>query len=250
MTDAIPRPTDREWEDIHSVELSFGACWENCDSYCCKTNHELQNLRLMKKESAGMVFMEGEYAFLERTNRLQEGFAETARHHAFRFDGDKTLHFVTAVCDLGGMCSNPDWRPLICKFYPYLPHVDPATREIDGFIAGSALDQYWADLGYEHPCWLLREKGDLVQSALRTAQPFLQHPYFIFYLGAASLFMDRVQRTLRREHPELLEGDPRVFFAKWELLYLSGALVDRAEFTRELATFHRSVTDRIGEFVL
>jgi hypothetical protein len=252
MTRPAPHPTDADWEHIHRFELKFGECWTHCGGYCCKTNHEAQNFSLMKCDSAGMVFMPQEYEFLKRHNRLQTGFEETHRRHTFVFDEARGLKigYDTAVCALGGICSLPEYRPMICKFYPYYPVVEPESGEVDRLITGSIVDQYWGDLGIEHPCWLHREQGDAVAAAVRATGPALQHPYFIFHLGAAALFVEHVSARCRKDQAALLRGDPRQFFRNWEVLYLTGSLVDRDVLARDIRAFYDRVERRFGAFEL
>ena len=250
MTSAVPHPTDAAWEDIHRFELKFGACWTNCAGYCCKTNHETQKFSLMKCDAAGMVFMPQEYEFLKRHDRLQTGFETTHRHHEFLFDPARGLKvgYDTAVCNLGGICSLPEYRPLICKFYPYYPVVAPESGEVDRFITGSIIDQYWADLGIEHPCWLHRTQGEAVAAAVRSTGPALHHPYFMFHMGAAAVFVDHVTARMRQDQADLLKGDARQFFRNWEVLYLTGRLVDREVLAQDLRAFHARVEARFGAF--
>ena len=248
--DSIMYPSDDQWEQIHSIELRFGDCWKNCDSYCCKSNHETQEFALFKQDSAGMIFMQQEYEFLERYNRLQTGFVESSRKHSFQFDDNKYLNFVTAVCGLGGLCSLPSYRPMICKLYPYLPIPSIESNTIEKFITGSALDQYWDDMNVEHPCWLHRTKEQEVKNSISDAGSKFQHPYIVFYLSAAGIFLDSIRMNLKKQYPELLSGDPRQFFKQWEVLYLTGQLIDKEDYRAELRRLYAQVVDQYGEFKL
>jgi hypothetical protein len=241
------------WVGLHNATnaLFVDACWTHCSSYCCKTNHPALNFSLMKCDSAGMVFPREEYRFLESNNLLQEGFASAARHHTFEFDADRhlVLKFVTSVCNLGGICSLPEFRPLICKFYPLYPDPDAGGRNIEHFVAGSMIDQYWDQLGVEHPCWLLRTKSDQVAEATREAvTPRIQHPYVIFYLKAAAQFARHVASNAARQHLPAPENDPRQFFKNWEISYLTGKLVDVPRLKQELTSIYDQVTLHFGEF--
>jgi hypothetical protein len=206
----------------------------------------------MKCDSAGMVFMPREYEFLKRHHRLQDGFEATHRHHEFVFDSERGLKigFDTAVCSLGGICSLPEYRPLICKFYPYYPVVTPESGDIDRLITGSIIDQFWSDLGIEHPCWLHRTQGDAVAKAVKATAPALRHPYFEFHLGAAALFVDHVSSRCRKEQAAALRGDPRQFFTNWEVFYLLGTFVDRDVLAADIRAFHARVEQRFGAFEL
>ncbi|WP_033069321.1 hypothetical protein [Thalassospira australica] len=252
MCKRIAVPTDTDWEQLHAFKLEFGDCWKNCGSYCCKTNHPQQDFSLMKQESAGMVFMSAEYDFLARHLRLQDGFEETHRRHRFVFNEERNLaiEFDTAVCDLGGICSMFEYRPLICKFYPYYPVMSPVTREIDQFITGSLIDQYWEDLNIQHPCWLHRVKGDQVKQAVRAAASAMDHPYFVFCMGAAAIFVEHVTQRCRADHAELLQGDPRQFFRQWEVLYLTMKMIDKKVLAADINDFYELVERAYGAFEL
>jgi len=246
----ISYPSDEEWERLHSFDLKFGDCWKNCDSYCCKTNHPQQEFSLMKKDSAGMVFMPQEYLFLSRHNRLQDGFNKTHRSHKFVFNETRDLFisFDTAICDLGGICSLASYRPMICKMYPYYPVISPESRSIESFITGSLIDQFWDDLGIEHPCWLHRTKSDLVKTAVKGTADTMQHPYYVFYMGAAAIFVDHVTKRCNEEHAELLQEDPRMFFKNWEILYLTQQLIDKNILANDINEFHSRVEKQYGLF--
>ncbi len=197
-----------------------------------------------------MVFMPQEYEFLKKHTRLQVGFEQTHRHHTFTFDEERglTLGFDTAVCSLGGICSLPEYRPLICKFYPYYPIVTPEDGAINNFITGSLIDQYWGDLGIEHPCWLHRTQGPAVKIAVQQSAPALDHPYFIFYMGAAAIFADHITRHCRENHVSAFKADPRKFFRGWEVMYLLGEFINIEELALDLKAFHSQVETRHGAF--
>jgi hypothetical protein len=198
-----------------------------------------------------MVFPREEYRFLEGNNLLQEGFAKAARHHVFEFDERRHLavKFVTSVCSLGGICSLPDFRPLICKFYPLYPDPEAGGEGIEGFVAGSIIDQYWNSLGVEHPCWLLRTKSDEIAAQTRKGvTAAIQHPYIIFYLKAASQFVRHVTQNAELQQMPAPSKDPRQFFKNWEISYLTGKLVDGPRLRRELTDIYDHVAGHFGEF--
>ena len=241
------------WDELHRAAnaLAFGECWTHCGSYCCKTNHAAQDFKLIKCDSAGMVFPLGEYAFLKSNGFLQTGFEKTTRHHTFSISPERRLEmkFVTAHCDLGGICSNPDWRPLICKFYPLYPVPSASGEEIRSYVAGSIIDQYWSDLDIEHPCWLYRTKAQMVMDAIKAkTQGALKHPYMIFYMGAAEIFVVHVAARARALPHSKSFGDARQFFRDWEVSYLMGQLVDQRELKADLAALYDAVAAEHGPF--
>lgn len=255
---SYPLPTDAEFEALHRAASGIGIadCWTHCASYCCKTNHPDQKFALMKCDTAGLVYPLEEYRFLERRSVLQVGAVETARHHVFVFDParDLRLRFVTTICSLGGQCSEPAYRPLICKFYPFYPAPDlsgaPDAR-LGSYVVGSIIDQHWSALNSPHPCWIVREKSDVVKEQTLPAIGLIQdHPYFTFYLGAAAIFVRHVADACREKNMPAPNADLRQFFRDWELTYLTGKLVDKPRLQAELTGFYDSVTARWGAFTL
>jgi hypothetical protein len=250
-------PSDQDFEALHHAAGGIGVadCWTNCASYCCKTNHPDQQFSLMKCGSAGLVYPLAEYQFLERHGRLQAGARETTLHHTFVFneERDLRLRFVTTICDLGGQCSEPAYRPLICKFYPFYPAPDltePAAP-LTEFVTGSVIDQHWNELNAPHPCWIVREKHDVVTRQTEPAVALIaQHPYLSFYLGAAAIFVRHVAEGARRAGLPAPDADPRKFFAQWEVMYLSGRLIDKPALRSDLTVYHAALERRLGPFEL
>jgi hypothetical protein len=249
----VPLPGGDFWINLHNVSGSLfeDQCWTHCNSYCCKTNHKALNFSLMRCDSAGMVFPSEEYKFLSDNNLLQTGFAAAARHHSFEFDNRRRLSvkFVTSVCSLGGICSLPNFRPLICKLYPLYPDPGASGKDIEGFVAGSIIDQYWEQLQIEHPCWLLREKSATIQDATRErVLPALGHPYILFYLKAAARFVDHVSANARARGMVVKDADPRQFFKQWEISYLTGVLIDKPRLKQEFTAIYDAIASHFGEF--
>ena len=87
-------------------------------------------------------------------------------------------------------------------------------------------------------------------AAVRATGPALHHPYFMFHMGAAATFVDHVTARMKQDQAELLKGDPRQFFKNWEVLYLTGRLVERDVLARDLRAFHARVEARFGAFEL
>ena len=251
-----PVPSAAEFEALHRAAGRIGVadCWTHCSSYCCKTNHPDQQFALMKCDSAGLVYPLEEYRFLERRGMLQQGAVETTQHHEFVFDPARNLRlrFVTTICDLGGRCSEPEYRPLICKFYPYYPAPDmPAGVSLSGLVTGSIIDQYWSDLGAEHPCWIVREQSHVVIPQTRDAIDVVQqHPYFTCYLGAAAIFVRHVADQCRQRGLPSPKSDLRAFFREWEVTYLTGRLVDRPRLQADITAFYDALVKHWGPFDL
>lgn len=255
---ARPVPTDDEFEILYREAGRIGVadCWTHCGSYCCKTNHPDQTFALMKCDTAGLVYPLEEYRFLERRQKLQAGAVETARHHEFVFDRARELRlrFVTTICALGGRCSEPAYRPLICKFYPFYPAPDVTvggTASLTSFVTGSIIDQHWSDLGAPHPCWIVREQSEVVKPQARSAIDVVQrHPYFTFYLGAAAIFVRHVAESCRTRGLPAPSADLRSFFRQWEVTYLTGGFVTPVRLRAEITTYYDALVRQWGPFEL
>lgn len=257
MADVLARaPSDEMFEELYQAAGRIGVaeCWTHCGSYCCKTNHPDQQFALMKCDSAGLVYPLAEYRFLERRGALQQGAVESARHHEFVFDParDLRLRFVTSVCNLGGRCSDPAYRPLICKFYPFYPAPGlPGATTLGGFVTGSIIDQHWTELGQPHPCWIVREQSAVVTAQTRPAVAMIEsHPYLTMYLGAAALFVRHVAARCRERNHPAPSTDLRQFFREWEVTYLTGKFVDVAVLRAELSSLYDALVAKWGPFEL
>jgi hypothetical protein len=250
-------PTDAQFESLYGAAGKIGVadCWTHCSSYCCKTNHPDQQFALMKCGSAGLVYPLEEFKFLQRRHMLQAGATETARHRQFVFDParDLRLSFVVTICELGGRCSEPAYRPTICKFYPFYPSPEAIAGDVAlaNFVTGSVIDQHWSDLSQPHPCWIVREQSDVVLPQTRPALAVIQqHPYFTFYIGAAAIFVRHVSEACRARNLPAPNKDLRQFFREWEVTYLSGRLVDVPRLQAELTRFHDALVEQWGPFEL
>ena len=198
-----------------------------------------------------MVFPKKEYEFLKDNAHLQEGFESSAKEHNYVFDEERnlSLSFVTAHCDLGGLCTDAKWRPLICKFYPLYPVISPADGSVASYTYGSIIDQYWDALNVEHPCWLFRNHAKDMDEAINdSAASLMQHPYIVFYFGAANIFVNHVTARAKADLLQAPTTDPRKFFRDWELSYLMGQLVDSQQLRTDLTKLYDEIAERVGAF--
>jgi hypothetical protein len=229
--------SDRDWEIIHSLEfVDQPQCWTTCGGgFCCKTNSPFLKLNFMKPNSAGMVFFQGEYDFLERNGVMQEGFKSQSRFWKFSFADVLELRFATSVCSLEGKCSIPRYRPLLCKLYPFLPRINFATLDVVGYINASVVDQLWTSLGVPEPCTLAREKAEAIQRQMQPGIDVLKrYPYVLFYIKAAELFLDDISDNFEKLKQAHTDWSNDHLVANWELSYLSGRAFDTAVFRRRL----------------
>jgi hypothetical protein len=205
----------------------------------------------MKPNSAGMVFFEDEYSFLERNGLLQEGFKKQSRFWEFPFSKGLSLNFVTSVCSLEGKCTIPKYRPLICKLYPYLPRINFETLEVVGHVNASVVDQFWSSLKIQEPCTLAREKSDIIKQQMQPAvEVLLEYPYLLFYIKATELFLDMISehfRIYRESHPDWSVAE---LISKWELQYLAGRSFDKSQLRLQLEKQYLALKERFRTFEL
>lgn len=201
------------WDALHQLSFVFeDGCWSTCGGHCCKSDSPDLAFALLGT-GAGMVFFEGEFDFLREKGVLQEGFLERAKLWKFPFGDGQEARFWISKCNLGGRCTLPGYRPLLCKVYPYLPRVDLATGAIGGFIQAAVFDQFWTHLGKQNPCTLVRERPEQTQKA---ALPALEQPG-VGYLQLRPRRFDRHGRPAQRARGRARgsgrsrQSDPREF---------------------------------------
>ncbi|OGH62746.1 MAG: hypothetical protein A3G34_14370 [Candidatus Lindowbacteria bacterium RIFCSPLOWO2_12_FULL_62_27] len=239
-----------DWEAVH--RLSFvdePGCWTSgCQSYCCTHKSDLLAFSILTG-GAGMIFFEAEYDYLRASGRLQKGFESHAKRMSYELAPGLHLRFVLSKCELNGICTIRESRPLCCKLYPFLPRVDPATSALTGFVSGTVFDAFWPVLGVPHPCTLAREKADAVQARMKPSLTrLLGHPYFLFHFRAVEILLDRISEgldALKRAHAGI---DARALSRKWELLYLTGKAFDGGRLRADLLHAYSTVAARFPGF--
>ncbi len=240
-----------DWSEVYAVEPTFyDRCWEESDSYCCRTNSPHLSFKFMRHDAAGMIYIHSEWDYCKGLGRIQEGFEEIARKIEFPIRHGRTIRLVSTYCSLKGLCTFPEYRPLICRFYPFFPRVSVEQRRITGYVLGSAVDQYWDLLGLEHPCFLRRKQESLCLEGLHRLEPLLKNPAILFYFKAIEIVADRLRDDFKQKYSQLLSLPPKQFFQRWELIYLTGKAFDKEGLKQDLASLDEKVARLYGDFEL
>lgn len=227
---------DIDWESIHNIKfVEFSDCWKTCNGYCCNHVHDDAGFTFMKNGS-GMVFFNDEYEFLKRINKLQYGFKDKAKVTEFKINNEFTLKFVQSKCSLGGVCTIPEYRPILCKIYPYSPVINLDTKEIEDFITISLPDQAWTALEKPPICTLVKDHSKEVKEQLKPGlSELIKDPYFVFHFKAIELFNTFVKQgiiELRKQVPDLSMKD---FTRCWEMYLMKGDSFSVEELREELS---------------
>lgn len=240
-----------DWKEIHRlVFVDQPNCWKTCGGYCCAHAHERLSFSLIGGE-AGMVFFEDEYIWLESQGLLQEGFKERSKLWRIRFGSDLELRFYTSKCSLHGLCTKPDFRPVCCKIYPFVPTVDIGTSQITGYFDGIVFDCFWKLLGLQHPCTLVREREEIVKKQkLSALNVLLSHPYTLFYLNAVGIFMKEVELGLSKFYSANPGLSSQQLSEKWELQYLARRAFDVERTRQSIYESYQIIRQRFPGFSL
>lgn len=239
------------WEEIYAVKPVYvPKCWEESNSYCCTSNSEHFSFRLIEKNAAPLVYLKSEWDYCVEHGRMQKGFEDAAREIRFEYAPGRTIHIITTYCRLSGICTYPEFRPLICRLYPFFPRVSLMERKVVGYVYGSVLDQFWDALGLKHPCYLVQKKKDLCYRSIKGIEPLLVNPAVLFLFKAVEVFSDRLIVDFKKRYPELFELPPEEFFRKWEMIYLTGRAFDKDGLKNDLAGLDERVRELYGHFEL
>ena len=204
----------------------------------------------MRHNSAGMIFIHSEWEYCKKIGKLQVGFEDLAKEISFEISPGRVIKLVTTYCCLEGLCTYPEFRPLICRFYPFFPRVSVEERKVTGYVYGSVLDQYWDSLGVEHPCYLRRSHEELCMEAINRLEPLLQNPALLFYFKAIEIVAGRVLDDLKAGFPEIFSLPPKEFFQRWEIIYLTGRAFNVDGLREDLANLDQEVQQRYEAFEL
>ena len=205
----------------------------------------------MPTDAAGMLFFFDEYQYLKSQDKVQEGFEEKHNILSFEISPKRIIRIITSYCHLEGRCTYPEYRPLICKVYPYFPRISLDTLEITGYAYSSALDQYWGALSLKHPCHIVQTLDEKkIFKHLEVFKPLLSNPYFIFYFKAIEIVLDNLKAHLQKTQSQIFNLPPADFFSRWEFLYVTGKAFNKKEILSKLEWLDNEVQRRFGYFEL
>lgn len=122
--------------------------WEKCASHCCTIGRLLQPFD-PATHLVDLPIPAAEYEYLRGLGAPGEQWPQEPRRVELQLSG-YSLTLYMQPCLLGGAC-NGDWRPAICRIYPYLPLVDDRFR-IAALMKATALDLVWDAAKIDDPC--------------------------------------------------------------------------------------------------
>jgi hypothetical protein len=241
---------DIDWQNIHAVTsfVETKDCWQQCDSYCCTTNHPDFSFRFIRPGQVQLPMCPQEYQYLKNAGKLQDDQPGAINQHSIEFAPKKQASVYMMRCGLGGLCRFPDFRPLICKIYPYLPIPTP-SGDIEDLALGSVFDMArHAKDGYM-PCPARRQDNHDMRAKAREAYKVLfDHPHLIFYFRVAGGILALMEHNLRQKFSEVLELPLQKYFKKWEVLYMTGQLTPGPEVAEVCRREYQAVAAVWGDF--
>lgn len=244
--------TPPDWPAIHGTEYVLESnCWLTCGGgACCKTAIPGAVLRLIPSNGAVLAYMEAEYAHLLARGLVPAVDGSKARRLSLPLGDGQSLSVITLFCDRLGRCDGVFPKPLHCRLYPFAPVFDDSGEVVDT-VPLSVIDLAEKRLSGHTTCTIHRD-GDHWLSYWR-AQPAerlapLRHPYVAFHLAALSILMDSYARALN-VHSQLEENTAEAFWMRWEILYLSGELMDWDRIRQDIRALHDRMTAKHGAFI-
>lgn len=243
---------DIDWRHIHGLAtyVETGDCWRQCGSYCCKTNHDEFTFRFIRPGQVLLPLCPAEYKHLKGQGWLPDDAPQAVSRLAVELEPGRSAAVYMVRCDRGGLCDHPDYRPLICKIYPYYPLPTP-EGDIEDLVLGSVFDvARWARDGHL-ACPALRNENEAVrEKAAENFRRLFQHPHLIFYFRLGWGVMQIMLVHLQGEHAGILELPLSDYFRKWEVLYMTGKLTPQAEVAQLCRREYESVRKIWGDFDL
>lgn len=243
---------DINWERIHGLSnyVETGDCWRECGSYCCKTNHPEFSFRFIRPGQVLLPLCPAEYNYLKDRALLPDDSPQAVSRLAVELEPGHSAAVYMVRCDRGGLCDHPDFRPLICKIYPYYPLPTP-EGEIENLVLGSVFDvARWARDGHLACPALQKEDEAVREKAKQNYARLFEHPHLIFYFRVGWGVMQLMLERLRSEHSGILELPLEEYFKKWEVLYMTGKLTPAAEVAGLCRREYDKVSQVWGDFAL
>jgi len=206
-------------------------------------------MNLLKSSAVILPFFPGEYDYYTSLGGIQSiNESPSVQEYALPDGTSYTARFIKCSC--AGMCVPHAARPLICRIYPYYPRVD-LNGKILGFGHSALMDVLYEAPETNHPCTLVREEKERIQSELRDSLPvLLQYPEFIFVFKVLEI----IERELRQHLPkriDLLEDNDAVksFFRNFEWAVLSRKPWATELVATEIGSIYNSLVQEHGLLV-
>jgi hypothetical protein len=221
-----------DWKTIYSLNGIFEAgCWESgCAAHCCNYERVGRNFKIIKRINEVPLFP-GEYLYLKQNGKLQPGSMIKTIH--FSLKNGVRIPVVLNWCPHNGRCPEHDYRPVMCRMYPYFPLVD-LTGRVKALERSIPYDLFWERLGETLPCAIRSLSLDSINSFLQIVVYLCMDPHNIFYLMAAHIYKQQIEKGIRKSGLLKSPHSPDGFFANWEKLLLTNRLFDPDSTLNEL----------------
>jgi hypothetical protein len=215
-----------DWEAVMArTYFASTECWRTCGSFCC--THELEDFKfqLILTGGSNLFYLEEEYKYLSCTEPgLPAG--DVAQELKLDFGGSKELRILQRPCMLKGACSGCIEKPLHCRLYPFIPEFN-LNGELLRLNDASVFDVTFSAMGWSSPCTVRDTREEALTACHKDPDHLapLRHPYLMFHFSCYGVFLDSYIECLEAE-TSLQELKGAKFWQRWEILYLSGRLLD------------------------
>lgn len=238
--------SDINWKELYDENFfSMGSCWTTCNSHCCKFNLYDGH----KSKGVVLPLFPGEHQYFESIGGIIN-ITDKAKKRTYHLHDDISFatHFLT--CNCMGLCNPNEHRPLICRFYPYMPLVT-VEGEIRGYDYIALSDLFYSNATAAHPCTLVRTEPDSVQKQLNESLPkLLKYPQFVFSFMVAELLANSLRKAMEGTVDDLSNEEKKSFYKKFELMVFTGKPWRSAEFKESVVDVYNQVEKQYGKFEL
>jgi len=240
------RYEDINWSELYNDDFfNTGTCWTTCDSYCCKFNH----IDSKGTKGVSLPLFPGEHLHFQEIGGIRN-IEDPLKERKYTLPDGKSFSTYFLTCKCVGLCTPNEQRPLICRFYPYLPVVN-AAGEIEGFDYSALTDVFYDNPNLNHPCTLVREQSDQVQNELRKSLgKVLQYPQFVFTFMTANLLIRYLRDALDTQVDDMEEAEKKAFFKKYQWAVFTGQPWRNPGFNQDVQEAYDAVKAHFGEFEL
>jgi len=221
-----------DWEKIYSLNGIYEEnCWKSgCNSHCCNYNIVSKNFKIIKKVNEIPLFP-GEYYFLKQNNKFQQ--YSTIKILSFSLKNNIKIPIILNWCPLNGKCSNHNYRPVMCRLYPYFPKIDYQCRVL-GLERSIPYDLFWEEFGEKMPCSITSLSIDSINSTLEIVNNLCKDPINIFYMMMASIYKKNINTQMKKYILQLNINNSNDFFKLWEKLMILNKLFNVKETINEI----------------
>lgn len=242
----MAKPSAGYWEKLSDVEFLFEkGCWNACDSFCCRWNHPDFNFKIIPPGGT-LFYMEAEYEYIAKYKKIAK---VPVYEMALDYGKNKKLKLCYKSCFDCDNCNKLFSRTLYCKLYPFLP-VFNILGELTDVKYISVYDVTLNIIKGATPCSVIKNKQKYFD--LWSEKPeileLLKEPYTLFYLIAANLLHDNYVNNISLKS-DLLGLDMKAFWSRWEMEYLTGRLVNKAELSVKITETYEQMVKIYGEFI-